>query len=73
MLLRFALAFFVTGAAFAQGTKADYERALSLDKRTANKVFRTKATPHWLPGGDSFWYRIEVAPGKVSIIPGALR
>ena len=64
MLLRFALSLFVTGAAFAQGTKADYERALSLDKRTANKVFRAKVTPHWLPGGDSFWYRIEVSPGK---------
>ena len=64
MLLRFAFAFLITGAAFAQGTKADYERAASFDKRTANKVFRAKIAPHWLPGGDSFWYRIEVGPGK---------
>ena len=64
MLLRFTLAIFVTATAFAQGTKADYERALSLEKRTANKVFRTKVAPHWLPGGDSFWYRVEIAQGK---------
>ena len=64
MLLRFALAFFFTGAAFAQGTKADYERSLSLEKRTANKIFSAYVDPHWLPGGDSFWYRIEIAQGK---------
>ena len=64
MLLRFALAVFVTGAAFAQGTKADYERSLSLEKRTANKVFRARVEPRWLPGGDSFWYRVEIAQGK---------
>ena len=48
----------------AQGTKADYDRALSLPQRTANKVFRTRVEPHWIGGGDSFWYRVEVAPGK---------
>ena len=64
MLIRFVLAFFAAGFAFAQGTKADYEHALSLDRRTANKVFRTRVEPHWLPGGDSFWYRIEIAQGK---------
>src|SRR5678816_1713841 len=48
----------------AQGTKADYERAQSLDRRTANKVFRTRVEPHWLGTGDAFWYRVETAPGK---------
>jgi dipeptidyl-peptidase 4 len=48
----------------AQGTKADYDRALSLGKRTDNKVFRAKVEPHWLPDGNSFWYRVETAPGK---------
>lgn len=48
--------------ALAQGTKADYERAHSLDSRTQNKVFRTKVSPHWLPDGNGFWYRIETAP-----------
>ncbi len=64
MLLRAAISLLVSGAAFAQGTKADYGRSASLAKRTEGKVFRTKVVAHWLPGGDSFWYRIEVAPGK---------
>ena len=58
--------FFLAAAAcaFAQGTSADYERARSLDRRTAGKVFRARVEPHWLPDGDSFWYRVEIAPGK---------
>ncbi len=50
--------------AVGQGSKADYDRAMSLDKRTRDKVFRSKVNPHWLPDGDSFWYRVEVRPGK---------
>ncbi len=66
MSLRSALilALFITASAFAQGTKADYERAASLAKRTEGKVYRSRVEPHWLPGGDSFWYRVEIAPGK---------
>ena len=66
MLFRPALvlALFITASAFSQGTKADYERAASLAKRTEGKVFRARVEPHWLPGGDSFWYRAEIAPGK---------
>ena len=64
MFLRIAFAFFAAGSAFAQGTKVDYERADSLAKRTEGKVFRTRVEPYWLPGGDSFWYRVEIAPGK---------
>ncbi len=51
-------------AAVGQGTRSDYERALALGPATAGKVFRTKVEAHWLPGGDSFWYRVEVATGK---------
>jgi dipeptidyl-peptidase 4 len=54
----------LTTTAFAQGTKADYERALSLDRRTTGKVFRTTVTPHWLPGGNAFWYRVETSRGQ---------
>ena len=64
MFLRISFALFCAGSVFAQGTKADYERAASLAKRTEGKVFRARVEPHWLPGGDSFWYRVEVAPGK---------
>ena len=63
-----AAAFSSTLSAFAQGTKADYERAQSLGKRTDGKVFRTKVTPHWLPDGNAFWYRIETAPGVREVV-----
>ncbi len=45
----------------AQGTRADYERAASLPKRTENKVFRQRVTPHWLPGNTRFWYKVQTA------------
>lgn len=54
----------VSVSAFAQGTKADYERAQSLDRRTTGKVFRTAVTPRWLSGGNMFWYRIETSRGE---------
>jgi dipeptidyl aminopeptidase/acylaminoacyl peptidase len=64
MLFRLALLFLSASTTFAQGTKADYDRAASLTKRTDGKVFRAKVVPHWLPGGDSFWYRVEIGQGK---------
>jgi dipeptidyl aminopeptidase/acylaminoacyl peptidase len=57
-----------SATAFSQGTKADYERAQSLDKRTNGKVFRAKVSPHWLPGGNALWYRIESAPGTREVV-----
>jgi len=53
-----------SAVAFGQGTRADYDRAHSLDGLTAGKTFRDKISPHWLPGGDSFWYRVDLAGGK---------
>lgn len=50
-------------AAFAQGSKADYERALSLAGRTEDRVFRQRIHPEWLPGATSFWYRVNTGPG----------
>lgn len=51
----------------AQGTQADYDRAASLDKRVANKVFRDRVTPQWLENG-AFWYRVNVAPDKYEFV-----
>jgi hypothetical protein len=54
-------------SAFGQGgSKADYNRAASLNSRTQNKTFRTKVEPHWLKGGDSFWYRNDLGGGRRS-------
>jgi len=52
----------------AGGSKADYERALSLKDRTQGKVFRDRVQPQWLPDGTSFWYRVKVAPGKEEFV-----
>ena len=40
----------------AQGSRADYERSAGLRTATANKVFRSRVEPRWLPGGTRFWY-----------------
>lgn len=51
-----------TVSALPQGSKADYDRALTLGQRTENKVFRAQVKPIWLPGGTSFWYRVKTGP-----------
>jgi len=48
--------------AHSQGSKADYERALSLPQRTENKVFRAPVRPKWRSGGTQFWYKIQTSP-----------
>ncbi len=47
--------------AFAQGTKADYERADGLRDTTRDKVFRTRVTARWFAENTRFWYRIDLA------------
>lgn len=47
----------------AQGTRADYERALTLRERTNGKVFRSRVRPQWFPDGTGFWYRNDLAEG----------
>ena len=44
------------GAASAQGTQADYDRAKNLRELTRNKVFRTRIEPHWFAENTRFWY-----------------
>lgn len=44
---------------FAQGTRADYERANNLRALTENKVFRHPVQPQWLPGSTQFWYQVK--------------
>src|SRR5215207_2649801 len=50
------------------GAKADYERALSLNRLTEGKTFRAKVEPHWLPGGESFWYRNDLPAGAKEFV-----
>ncbi len=59
-----AFACWSADVALGQGSRSDYERALSFDKHTRDKVFRERVNPHWLSGNTSFWYRIQTGPGK---------
>ncbi len=45
---------------FAQGSKADYERAAGLRRLTENKVLNMQVEPHWLSNGEDFWYRRQL-------------
>ena len=56
------------GGAFGQGSRDDYEHALSLGNRTANKVFSDHVKAHWLPGNTSFWYRVQTGPQQQDFV-----
>ena len=46
---------------FAQGSKADYERAMGLRDKVRNKVFKKDVNPKWSADGDRFWYRNDLS------------
>ena len=56
--------FFAFHETQAQGTCTDYERAAALENLTAGKSFHESVNPHWLPGGDGFWYRTTFPGGQ---------
>src|SRR5947207_1600469 len=58
-----AVVLFFDVSAHGQGTRADYERANSLRKLTANKVFKTEVKAHWFGNDTRFWYRNDLAGG----------
>jgi dipeptidyl aminopeptidase/acylaminoacyl peptidase len=57
------LLFTFVSSGFPQGSKADYDRALSLAQRTENTVFKSRIRPEWIKDNTAFWYRIDTAPG----------
>ena len=57
-----------SGDAGAQGTQADYERAMHLRDVTANKVFRDRVRPNWLADNTRFWYRNDWAEERREFI-----
>jgi dipeptidyl-peptidase-4 len=61
-----AMAF--VGSAPAQGTKADYDRAQSLARRTEQKIYRTTLQANWLPGTNQFWYRVQTGPEQFEYV-----
>ncbi|MFN3651043.1 MAG: DPP IV N-terminal domain-containing protein [Armatimonadota bacterium] len=53
---------------WAQGTRADYERANNFRRLTQDKVARAAVRPSWLPDGSRFWYRVDLGDGKREFI-----
>ena len=51
----------LAGTTWAQGSRADYERAAQLREKVKNAVFQDPVQPHWLTGGNRFWYRVRTA------------
>ena len=47
----------IAPVSFAQGSKADYQRAAELPARFRNKVIGRALEPVWMLGGKSIWYR----------------
>ena len=64
LLLAAFVSVLLPNRADAQGSRADYERADSLQRMTRDKVVRVRVRPRWLPDGDRFWYAIVVAQGR---------
>lgn len=52
-----------SGAAFAQGTLAEYKKAIALDSLFRNKVTNSPSTFHWLEN-NLLWYVNNTAEGK---------
>jgi dipeptidyl aminopeptidase/acylaminoacyl peptidase len=64
--------------ALAGGSAEDYERALSLAKRTENTVFRAAFQMHWLLEKKVCWYQVQTGPKSwenvlVDLESGAIR
>jgi dipeptidyl-peptidase-4 len=53
----------------AQLTKADYDRAARFLAQNQDKsVLNASVAPHWLPGGDRFWYRRQTTSGHFEFV-----
>src|SRR5689334_6973684 len=55
-------------SANGDGSPSDYERALTLAKRTDKKVWRASFETHWLPDQHQFWYCVTTGPGAFEFV-----
>ncbi|MGH7654389.1 MAG: DPP IV N-terminal domain-containing protein, partial [Gemmatimonadaceae bacterium] len=63
-----ALVILGSAAASAQGTMADYQRAVSLQARYAPLVTDSPDAPVWIGSTDRFWYRKTVKGGDTALV-----
>jgi dipeptidyl-peptidase 4 len=66
---QFALAIWaLSGIAFAQGSRADYERSANLRRLAQGKVVKTRVDPHWFDDNKRFWYRNDLGGGAAEFV-----
>jgi dipeptidyl-peptidase 4 len=53
---------------YAQGTRADYDRAQQLRQLTDHKVYRDRIRPEWSTDRHRFWYRNELSATETEFI-----
>jgi dipeptidyl aminopeptidase/acylaminoacyl peptidase len=58
-------------SASAQGTIADYRRALEMDETLDDTVVNSPGDPHWLEDSPHFWYRKSVEGGNSFVLVNA--
>jgi dipeptidyl aminopeptidase/acylaminoacyl peptidase len=69
-----ALLLLVPGLTYAQGTREDYLRAEGfLPWNVRRRVSVARVVPHWIGGGERFWYRKEGPAGKEFLLVDAAR
>ncbi|HEX7119012.1 MAG TPA: DPP IV N-terminal domain-containing protein [Longimicrobiales bacterium] len=61
----------VPASAMAQGTMADYERALGLEDRLDGLVIDVPGRPNWIGDTHRFWYRKSVEGGSAFVLVDA--
>jgi dipeptidyl-peptidase 4 len=59
LVLGFLSLLFIPRSVPGQGTQADFDRAAQLGERFRGKVLNERLRPHWLTGGEHFWYLAE--------------
>ena len=59
---------FVRPLARAQGTRADYTRAMTFSDRISKITVAQSVAPHWLSGNNAFWYRVENGPDDARFV-----
>ena len=63
-MIAIAASWAMIGAALAQGSSADYERADSLRERTSGKLMKNRVEPNWIGDSSNFWYRRKTGQGQ---------
>ena len=48
--------------------QSDASQAANRAPQAEAKIYRDRIDPHWLPGNNQFWYRIETGPGTHEFI-----